>query len=83
MRSLSKNGYSFAPYIDGLNKKPDVIVLSETWLRPEEIGDIPGYRSFNSVSTEKRAGHGGVSVFCRNDLSLKQIEVSNANTEIL
>ena len=83
IRSLSKNGHSFAPYIDGLNKKPDVIVLSETWFRPEKIGNIPGYRSFNSVRTEMRAGHGGVSVFCRNDLSLKLIEVSNVNTEII
>ena len=31
IRSLNKNGWKYAPYFDGLNKKPDVIVLSETW----------------------------------------------------
>ena len=41
--SLSKNGHSFTPYIDGLDKKPDVIVSSETWFRPEKVGSLPGY----------------------------------------
>ena len=38
--SLSKNGWNSAPYIDGLNKKPDFLVLSETWLNEKKIGNL-------------------------------------------
>ena len=44
IRSLNKNGWKFAPYIDRLNKKPDIIVLSETWFNETNIDNLPGYK---------------------------------------
>ena len=81
IRSLYKNGCCFSAYIDGLNKKPDVVVLSETWLKDGSYDDLPGYKAFNSVRTEKLGG--GLSIFCRNNLDYKILEVSNSNTEVM
>ena len=52
-RSLNKNGWKFAPYIDGLNNKPDIIVLSETWFNETNINILPGYKAFSSIRPEK------------------------------
>ena len=49
MRSFNKNGWKFAPCIDGLNKKPDMIVLSETWFKQANIYNLPGYKACNSL----------------------------------
>ena len=78
---LIKNGWRFAPYIDGLNKKSDIIVLSEMWFNETNIDNLPGYKAFNSVRTKKTGG--GLSTFCRNSLSFKALEVSNSNTEVI
>ena len=53
IRSLNKNGWKFSPFMDGLNKKPDIIVLSETWFNETNIDNLPGYKAFNSVRAEK------------------------------
>ena len=45
--------FRFAPYIGGLNKKPDKIVLSETWFNETNIDNLPRYKAFNSVRTKK------------------------------
>ena len=36
--------------------KPDISVLSETWIDETNIEDLPGYKAFNSVRTEKLDG---------------------------
>ena len=56
IRSLKKNVWKFGPYIDGLIKKPDIIVLSETWFNETNFDDVPGYKPFISVRTKKAEG---------------------------
>ena len=53
IRSLNKNVWKFAPYIDGLNKKQDIIVLSETWFNETNIDNLPEYKAFNSIQAGK------------------------------
>ena len=45
------------------------------------IGNLPGYKAFNSVHTEKNCGE--LFVFCRKDFSFKALEVSNSNVEVI
>ena len=52
--SSNKNGWKFALYIDGLNKKPDIIVFSETWLNGTKISKLLGHKSLKSVRTKKK-----------------------------
>ena len=47
-------GWKFAPYCEGLNKKPDIIVLSEIRFNETNIDNLPGYKAFNSIRAEKR-----------------------------
>ena len=56
IRLLNNNDWKFAPYIDGLNKKPSNILLSETWFNAANIDNLPGYKVFSSVHTEKTGG---------------------------
>ena len=56
LRSLNKNGWKFAPYIDGLSKKPDVIVLSETWFNETNIDILHWYKELNSKWVGKTGG---------------------------
>ena len=48
IKSLHKNGWKLAPYIDGLNEKRDIILLSETWFNKTNIGNLPGCKVFIS-----------------------------------
>ena len=56
IRSLNENGRRFAPNIDGLNKKPDIIALSDTWFNETNFDNLPGYKAFNSERTKKKQG---------------------------
>ena len=49
IRSLNKNGWTIALYIDGLIKKADTTVLSESWFNGTNVENLPGYKAFNSV----------------------------------
>ena len=60
----------------GLNEKPGIVVLSETWFNETNIDNLPGYKPFNLVCTKKKTG-GRLQLFCRNDLSFKALEASN------
>ena len=37
----------------GLNEKPGIVVLSETWFNETNIDNLPGYKPFNFVCTKK------------------------------
>ena len=56
IRLLNKNCWKFATYIDGLIKKPDIIMLIETWFNETSIDNTPGYKAFNSKRAEKTGG---------------------------
>ena len=63
-----------------MTKKPDLIVLGETWFNDTNNCNLPGNKAFNSVRTEKTGG--GLLIFCRNYVSFKVLEVSNSDTEV-
>ena len=52
---MNKKGWKFSPFIDGLNKKPDVNVYETI------IYSLPGYKAFNSIRAEKTGD--GLSIF--------------------
>ena len=60
--SLNKNVWKFAPFIDGLNKKPEIIVFSEVWFNERNFDNFAGHKAIKSVRTEKKTG-GGLSIF--------------------
>ena len=52
------------------NKKPDLVLLSETWLTPfSPVFEIPGYTFFQHCRTNKRGG--GVGILASNKLRCK------------
>lgn len=67
VRSLRRNQDELLLFLQSIQVKFHVLVLTETWLTdPEEFPEIPGYKSFHSVRRKKRGG--GVSVLVRCDL---------------
>ena len=61
IKSLNENDRKFTRYIDEFNKKPDIIMFSETWCNETIIDNIPGYKSILFCTHEKLGG--GLSHF--------------------
>ena len=80
IRFLNRNGRKLTPYIAGLIRKPDIIVLSETRFKDKIIDKFPGYIAFSFIRTKETGG--GLSFFCANDLIYKAFEVSISNTKV-
>lgn len=55
-RSLVANGQEFKGFIKEIKKKPDIICVQETWLKPSLDFIIQGY---DSVRRDKGEGSGG------------------------
>ena len=71
IRSFYKHIDQFTAMLTDLKYKPDIIVLTETWLTRsnKETASLDGYKVFHTVRSETRGG--GVSLFCRSDLSFE------------
>ena len=63
IRSFNKNYDNFSGYISEIDKKLDVIVLSETWFSTDKVGEINGFSGFHTFRTNRPGG--GISVFGR------------------
>ena len=75
VRSLHANEDSFMAMLDTLNRRPDVIVLTETWLNCHTVDlcNIRGYVFvYHTVHDDRRGG--GVSVYCSLALTSKKIQ---------
>lgn len=76
IRSISRNFDSFISFVSTLYTKPDVIVLTEAWLKEgdDSLYQLDGYQSL-SVAGRTRAG--GIVVFYSKDkpLTCKQTNV--------
>ena len=68
IRSLQKNFDLLKSMLSCLPKLPDVIVISETWLRnsSKHLYYMDGYTAFHLVRTSKE--HGGVSIYVKNEI---------------
>ena len=51
------------------NKKPDILVLCETWFEDSNKCDLPNYHSFHTI----RGRGGGISVYVKSDLNCHSI----------
>lgn len=55
-RSLIANGQEFKRYIHNLNKKPEVLCIQETWVKPNLDFVLKGY---NGIRCDREKGRGG------------------------
>ena len=55
-RSLVANGQELKGFIDGIRKKPEIICVQETWLKPALDFVIRGY---SSIRRDRAEGNGG------------------------
>ena len=77
IRSFTKNIECFVSNLNAMYRKPDVIVLTETWLNEStcEYATISSYVGFHTHRTGRRWG--GVSVFVREGLGGRLIEAAS------
>jgi hypothetical protein len=69
IRSFNKNIDEFLLYIAQLDRRIDMLVLSETWFSDCFCDGLDGYKVFH-VHRGKRRG-GGISIFVRETINAK------------
>ena len=78
IRSFNSNIENFSFLLDELVRRPDVIILTETWNSDDRSAEIDGYRSFHcNRSIDKRGG--GVAIFVNVGLKAKSVKISMEN----
>ena len=67
-RSLPKNFDHIQAFLKNLNKPPDILTLTETWLTPtnKHLYEFPGYHSHHLIRHTR--AQGGVSVFVSDNI---------------
>ena len=69
IRSFFKNVNELIALLGSLSEKPDVVILNETWLCEKDL-DVANIEGYTSSHCLRRTGRGGgVSIFCRKNLS--------------
>ena len=63
IRSFNRNSEYFLNFIDSLDFKVDVIMLTETWFSDIYCGDMEGYYGYHTFRTNGMGG--GVSIYVR------------------
>ena len=86
IRSLNKNIDTLKSFLNCLPKTPDVLAVTETWLKKsnKHLYSLDGYVSHHLVRTDKKQG--GISIFTKNELATEQLNQHcyiNDNIEIL
>ena len=74
--SLNKNFDKLDMLIDGIDKKPNIISIAETWLKSDTIlspFSITGYTLFNSPRTLNKSRGGGVALYVDNNFDSTRI----------
>ena len=62
IRSFNSNFDDFSDFIDDLYRRPDLIILTETWNNDDKTSEISGFRSYHCNRPSDTRG-GGVSIF--------------------
>lgn len=71
-RSLLSNGQEFKGFLEGLECKPDIICVEETWLKPNLDFVIQGYVC---IRRDKEGGNGGgCATFVKQGISYREID---------
>ena len=84
IRSFNANIESFYAVLQSLNKTPDIIILTETWINDDNIerSEIEGYHSFHTLRQGGGRG-GGVSIFCRYYINVEHIHQCSVATNTI
>ena len=75
IQSFDSKYDEFSAFLDEINLKPHILILTETWFSPTTCSEIPGYKAYHCT----RAGdnhHGGVSAFILETLNLSCLHFS-------
>ncbi|KAI7808137.1 hypothetical protein IRJ41_016520 [Triplophysa rosa] len=73
-RSLIANGQEFKKFISDLGKKPDIICVQETWLKPQLNFVLQGYEV---IRKDKKQGiGGGIATFIKQGVGYRNVEES-------
>lgn len=73
-RSLIANGQEFKKFISDLDKRPDIICIQETWLKPQLNFVLQGYQLIRK--DRKKGNGGGVATFIKQRVGYRNVEVS-------
>ena len=83
IRSRDKNGDEMIAVLEAINKQPDILVLTESFLDSNSLrtSKIDGYNDFHVVRGD--TNRGGVSIYTRSHLEVDRVdEFSYVNAEI-
>lgn len=70
-RSLIANGQEFKSFLNGVEYKPDIICVEETWLKPSTDFVFQGYVCIRG--DRERGNGGGCATFVRQGISYREI----------
>jgi len=62
--------------------KPDIIAISETWLKPEVLSSEFLSSNYNIFRKDRPDGYGGILIACRNSLNCHHLDI-NFDTEAI
>ena len=84
IRSMNKNGDCLITYLSLLNRKFDVLCLSETFVNDISIVEdfLDGYRGFHSIRDGNRA-RGGVAIYVKKDLITTVVPALTVNLDFI
>ena len=79
IRSLNKNGNELVLYLESINRKFDIVCLSETWIKGLPVVDdaFPSYLGFHSIRNSRNGG--GCSIYVNKKLKSSVITEFTVN----
>ena len=75
IQSFESKFDEFSVFLDEINTKPHVLILTETWFAPSKTREILGYKAYHCTRTGENA-RGGVSVYILETLNLSCLHFS-------
>ena len=72
IRSFNSNIDEFYLFINELNLKPDIVVLTETWFAEQSTANLEGYYGYHCTRLQGHLG-GGVSIYIKMAINPKVI----------
>ena len=75
IQSFDSKYDEFSAFLDEINLKPHIIILTETWFSPSTCSEIPGYKAYHCTRAGDNA-HGGVSAYILETLNLSCLHFS-------
>ena len=74
IRSLQKNIDKLTHYILQLQKLPDIIAITETILKKDELQTNIGINGYNFIHSDSDSQAGGVGLYIKNSITYKVID---------